>query len=99
MRVMLITVASLAIVGGAGAQSSLARRILDVDDGTVRLAYGVREGICGDGETFIRDRTRGQSNYITYDNGTNRGRDWRNRPCEPGPARVAITKTNGAVTQ
>lgn len=101
MRVILIVVASLLVVGGAGAQSTLARRILDVDDGTVRMSYGVRDGICGDGETFIRDRSRGENNYISYgDDGSRyRSRNWRDQPCEPGPARVAFTKTNGAVTQ
>lgn len=72
-------------------------RIMSVREGTVRLAYNVREGICGDGETFIRDRTRGENNFYTFD--TRRDRNWRDRRCEPGPARVAITKIDGAVTR
>ena len=85
----------------APAQSQLAGRILGVREGTVRLSYGVREGICGDGESFIRDRTRGENNFISFDDRTSsyRGRSWRDRPCEPGPARVAIVKSDGEISQ
>jgi hypothetical protein len=85
----------------APAQSNLADRILSVRDGTVRLAYSVKEGICGDGESFIRDRSRGENNFISFDDKGTRyqGRSWRERPCEPGPARVAVTKSGGMVTR
>lgn len=76
---------------------ALVDRIRSARDGTVRLAYSVREGICGDGSTYIRDRTRGENNFITFD--TKDSRNWRDRPCEPGPARVAITKINGVVSR
>jgi hypothetical protein len=80
---------------------ALTDRILAVREGTVRLSFGVREGICGDGESFIRDRSRGDDNVTTFDDGNVRwsGKSWRNRPCEPGPARVAITKSDGEVTR
>jgi len=80
---------------------ALTDRILAVREGTVRLSFGVREGICGDGETFIRDRSRGENNITTFDDGNSRwtARGWRERPCEPGPARVAITKSGGEVTR
>jgi hypothetical protein len=89
-----------ATAAGAGGQA-LTDRILAVREGTVRLSYGVREGICGDGESFIRDRSRGEDNITTFDDGNSRwsGKGWRNRPCEPGPARVAITKSDGEVTR
>lgn len=76
---------------------TLADRIQAARDGTVRMAYSVRDGICGDGSTYIRDRTRGEDNYITFD--SRESRRWRERPCEPGPARVAISKLDGAVTR
>ena len=80
---------------------ALTDRILAVREGTVRLSFGVREGICGDGETFIRDRSRGENNFISFDDGNSswKGRGWRDRPCEPGPARIAITKSGGEVTR
>ena len=99
--IILATAAMLVGCATAPAQTALADRILGVKDGTVRLAYGVRDGICGDGESFIRDRTRGENNYISFDDKGSRyrGRNWRDRPCEPGPARVAIVKDGGMITQ
>jgi HEAT repeat protein len=76
---------------------ALADRIRNAKDGTVRLAFSVRDGICGDGSTYIRDRSRGENNFMTFD--TKESRNWRDRPCEPGPARVAITKLNGDVSR
>jgi hypothetical protein len=91
----------LAATAAGAAGQALTDRILAVREGTVRLSYGVREGICGDGESFIRDDSRGDDNVTTFDDGNVRwsGRSWRTRPCMPGPARVAITKANGEVTR
>lgn len=88
------------LAGSAGGQA-LTDRILAVREGTVRLSFSVRDGICGDGETFIRDRSRGEDNFTSFDDGNSRwtGRGWRDRPCEPGPARIAITKSGGEVTR
>jgi hypothetical protein len=101
-RIRSIAVLLLAGAGPVTAQS-VADRIMDVRDGTVRFAFGVRDGICGDGETFIRDRSQGEGNFMTFEDGSswrgNPRRGWRERPCEPGPARVAITKDGGAVTR
>jgi hypothetical protein len=99
--VLCLTPLLLAATAAGAAGQALTDRILAVREGTVRLSYGVREGICGDGETFIRDRSRGENNVTTFDDGNSRwsGRSWRDRPCEPGPARVAITKSDGEVTR
>jgi hypothetical protein len=94
---LLVPLSLAAAVPAAG--QGLANRILTVRQGTVRLAYGVREGICGDGRSFIRDRSKGDDNYITFDDGKGRGwgKGWRDRPCEPGPARVEISTSDGEV--
>jgi hypothetical protein len=102
MRAMMLTGLVLLLdCVSAPAQSPLAERIFSVKDGTVRMSYAVQEGICGDGETFIRDRRRGENSYITFDDvGSRYGKGrWRDWPCEPGPARIAITKTDGEVTR
>jgi hypothetical protein len=98
-------VAALIGCGSAPAQSPLAARILGVRDGTVRLSYAVHEGICGDGESFIRDRSRG--NETNYNGNVEirgkevwvRGRRLSEVFCEPGPARVSITKSEGRVSR
>lgn len=99
----LIASSALFCIGLAATLSgqALTDRILAVREGTVRLSFGVRFGICGDGETFIRDRSRGENNITSFDDGNSRwtGRGWRDRPCEPGPARIAITKSGGEITR
>ena len=101
-RLIGITPLLFACLAGSAAGQALTDRILAVREGTVRLSYGVREGICGDGETFIRDRSKGDDNITTFNDGNVshwKGRSWRDRPCIPGPARVAITKSDGEVTR
>lgn len=95
----LLTTVLLLACEAAPAQSPLADRILAVQDGTVRLEYSVKAGICGDGESFIRDRTRGENNYMSFEEGRSDSRNWRYRPCEPGPARVAFLKSGGLITK
>jgi hypothetical protein len=77
---------------------ALLSRILKAPDGEVRLAFAAREGLCGDGATFIRDRTRGDDNFVMY-NGSWSGssKNWRTRPCEEGPVRVALKVRGGLV--
>jgi hypothetical protein len=97
MRYLLGSTALMLFASTTGASGQgIGDRIAAARDGTVRLAYAVKDGICGDGETFIRDRSRGENNYIGEWSGK---RGWRERPCEPGPARVAITKLGGSVTR
>lgn len=74
----------------------LARRILEAPDGEVRLAYTPREGVCGDGRTFIRDGARGEDSYYNFES---RAGNWRRPSCIPGPARVAVTLGGGSVSR
>ena len=72
------------MLGSATLQAqSLAERVAAID-GTVRLAYQTKPGVCGDGHGHI----------------TTSGRSWsRNGDgyCEPGPARLSLTVSGGRV--
>ncbi|MEZ4455910.1 MAG: HEAT repeat domain-containing protein [Gemmatimonadales bacterium] len=93
----LSTLAILALAGSAGAAAqSLKDRVTRAPDGEVRLAFAARDGICGDGATFIRDLNR--DNYVQMNGSWNRGDNWRNRPCEEGPVRVSIRVRDHQVT-
>ncbi len=89
-------IAGVFLAGAAaplGAQA-LADRILAPRQGTVRLTFAAREGLCGDGETYISDSRHGKGQHIYGE--WHGGRAWR-RPCLEGPARVAITLFDGAI--
>jgi hypothetical protein len=95
MLPMSLLVAAAAVSASPAAQGqSLASRIRSARDGEVRLAFAAREGICGDGRTYIRDRSRGEGNYLMSNWG---GKGWRHRPCEDGPVRVAIKVRDGEI--
>ncbi len=76
---------------GLGAQN-LPARIASAPDGEVRISFAAREGICGDGATFIRDLNR--DNHVTM---SGDWRDWRSRPCQEGPVRIRFRVTGGEV--
>lgn len=91
-------IVTMLVLGAIGAgpltAQSLATRVSRAPDGEVRIAFAAREGICGDGETFIRDRSR--DGFITMNNWRGRG-SWRDRVCEDGPVRVALRVRGGEV--
>jgi hypothetical protein len=97
MRTIMAIVTLLGLPADAQSQSSLADRIANGKDGEVRFAFAAREGICGDGRTFIRDRDRDGMISMNDDHGSWRGHGWRDRPCEDGPVRVAIRLSDGQI--
>ena len=87
---MLLVAAPVSL--GAQAWTS---RATGAKDGEVRIAFAARDGICGDGRSFIRDRRRGDNVMMGNFDGSSSG--WRSRPCEEGPVRVALKVRAGAV--
>ena len=89
--------AALVIAHDARAQS-LSRRIADAGDATVVFSFASRSGVCGDGETYVRDgfgdgmRVSEQGNFT---GSKHDGGDWP--PCIPGPVRVRATVSRGEV--
>lgn len=93
MRTLVLAVVVMG-TGSTLAAQSLARRIQSAPDGEVRLAFAGREGLCGDGETFIHDRSR--DNYVMMRNWSGKRR-YRDEPCDEGPVRVTLKVSGGAV--
>lgn len=81
MRTILLVGLALGAAGGLRGQS-LASRIDQVKDGSVRLSFASREGVCGDGHHNISVRGRESRNEWTTD-------------CEEGPVRVALDRSGG----
>lgn len=87
MRHMILGTAALAaVLAGASAVSaqSLAQRVDRVADGTVRLSYAARPGVCGNGR-----------NISTSHGG--RHDEWQ-AECEAGPVRLVIERQGGRTT-
>lgn len=78
-----LTVAVLCVAAAPLAAQSIAQRVDAVRDGTVRLAYPARPGVCGNGDDGVS---------ITSHRGDNVYRG--SRVCETGPVRVSIGRTD-----
>jgi hypothetical protein len=78
--------ASLLLVGSLPADAraqTLAQRVAAVGNGTVRLSFAARPGVCGDGMHNIRE---------------DQGNDEWEEDCEPQPVRVALRVLDRRVT-
>ncbi|HEY2163121.1 MAG TPA: HEAT repeat domain-containing protein [Gemmatimonadaceae bacterium] len=76
---------ALAAAGPSLAAQSVAQRVDAVRDGTVRLSYAARPGVCGndDGGVSITGRHGDGGQY------------WGGRVCESGPVRVSVGRSEG----
>jgi len=76
---LLLPIALLGATPAAGQSGDLAARIAGAPDGTVRLAFAARSGVCGEGEHFSTHRGHQRSSDVEWD-----------ESCEPGPVRVVL---------
>ena len=76
---------ALAGTGSASAQG-LANRVSSAADGPVQFSFAAREGICGNGRTYI---STGPNNYQGSFEGSV-SETLRNDPCVDGPVRVVL---------
>ena len=81
MRLIIMAIGGGMLAAAPLAAQSLADRIA-ATEGEVRLSYGTKPGVCGDGRNMINT---GTSHRDT--------RGW----CEPGPARMRLTVRHGRV--
>jgi HEAT repeat protein len=65
------------------AEAQIASRVDAVRDGTVRMSFAAREGVCGWGDD------------VRFSRGRQRSQDWES-DCQPGPVRVVIRRERGA---
>lgn len=73
-----------ALTSAALPAQSIERRVAAAPDGTVRLSFAAREGVCGNGHNVsIRDNDRNS--------------DWES-DCEHGPVRAVLSVSGGKVT-
>lgn len=84
--------AAAALTGTELGAQNLPSRIAAAPNGEVRIMFAAREGVCGDGATFIRDHNRDHNVNISGD-----WRGWRSRPCEEGPVRIRLRVQNGEI--
>jgi HEAT repeat protein len=76
------------VVDSAAAQG-LAQRIESAPAGLVQFNFAARQGVCGNGRTFIS--IGGNSWYGTVNDAT------RQERCEPGPVRVVMNRAGGDI--
>jgi HEAT repeat protein len=82
----------LVVVGPATEAQSLANRVNAVRNGRVHFTFAAREGVCGNGRSFISigsDMNIGSYTFMS---------DGRiSEPCERGPVRVVLDRADGGV--
>jgi HEAT repeats len=84
MRPTILMVAGLALAAATTEAQTLARKIDAVKDGTVRMSFAAKAGVCGDGSHNISTRS-------------DRRGEWESE-CEPGPVRIALDRRGGRTT-
>ena len=90
------------LVAGPAAAQRLGARVAAAPDGTVRLSFAARPGVCGNGRNVIALECAGGKcgrgrwgRTITLDHGFDD--DEVEYDCEPGPVRVSLTLRSGRV--
>lgn len=76
---------------------SIARRVAQVKDGTVRMSFASRSDVCGNGAGNISTNNGANRTYRTNGSSsstTTRHNEWED-DCESGPVRVAIDIADG----
>lgn len=76
---------------------SIADRVARVANGTVRMSYAVRPGVCGSGNSIHHGNDRGRTTWNYNKWNTSHDLEW-DSTCSPGPARVVIDRSQGETT-
>ncbi len=76
---------------GAVRAQSLAQRVARAPEGRVQFSFATRDGVCGDGRTYVHAASdAGVQLYGSFN-------DLSSEPCVHGPARVVLDRASGQV--
>ena len=91
-----VVLAVLVTASSAEAQGTLASRVDAVKNGRVRFTLAAREGVCGNGMSWFRQKGGSMSGTVINGNWSG-GRDVE-ATCERGPVRVVAVRKDGELT-
>ena len=83
------------LVASAAQAQSIASRVAGVSDGSVRMSFTVRPGICGSGNSIWHNGGRGRTTWS--DDRYSRDVEWED-DCSRGPGRIVIDKRRGEIS-
>src|SRR5436190_3529506 len=94
-RTIGIVLTALAVAAAVTRAQSIASRVARVSNGTVRMSFKVKPGICGSGNSIWYAGGRGRTTW---------GDNWKNSrdveydiECSTGPARLVLDKRDGEI--
>ncbi len=90
-----VALAALVCLAPVAYAQSIASRVARVSNGTVRMTFAARPGICGSGNSIMHSNGRGRTTW--GDNRrTSRDVEWES-DCSQGPARVVLDRRDGGL--
>src|SRR5437868_4394338 len=96
VRMMTVILTALAVTSVVAPAQSIASKVARVSNGTVRMSFKVRPGICGSGNSMWYVGGRGRTTW---------GENWNNSrdveydiDCSTGPARLVLDRRDGEIT-
>lgn len=96
VRVTSIALTALAVTATLASAQSVASRVARVSDGTVRMSFKVKPGVCGSGNSIWHVGGRGRT---TWGDNWNNSRDVEyDIECSTGPARLVLDRRGGEIT-
>jgi hypothetical protein len=91
-----VVLAALCCVAQIAMAQSIASRVARVSNGTVRMTFAAKPGICGSGNSIMRSNGRSRTTWGDNWN-TSRDVEWET-DCSLGPARVVLDRRGGELT-
>lgn len=93
----MVAIVFAALVGaGVAPAQSIASKVARVSNGSVRMSFTAKPGICGSGNSTWHDGGRGRT---TWGDDRNRSRDVEYEiDCSNGPGRIVLDRRDGEIT-